>query len=136
MEIEIMKRQFQTRFDTKRQIFYDLMQNIDNSVWRCDPSQYIEGVTYEQLSGILQAFIDHENNLSSIRTCSDDCNHFQNTKSYHCDWSPCDKDIKGKCNGRVKRCIRANGTTEICLSVRITFKTLLEENYFYFCFFT
>nr|XP_044251074.1 uncharacterized protein LOC108065941 isoform X1 [Drosophila takahashii] len=90
-----------------------LMSQADRSVWRCDPRYHKLGVTYEEVTRLLQGYIENEVDLNSDETCRHDCGYYTSAKNEGCfDNKFCAR--QPKCSGGVHDCRFVESDMEIC----------------------
>ncbi|KAH8388539.1 hypothetical protein KR093_009160, partial [Drosophila rubida] len=79
------------------------MQQADRSLWRCDPPTHIAKVTYDEVTRLLQGYIENEDGLNADRTCRRTCGDYQTTRVSGCIHdSFCSN--QPPCTGRVHDC--------------------------------
>ncbi|KAH8372541.1 hypothetical protein KR200_006234, partial [Drosophila serrata] len=84
-------------------MFKDVISRSDRTVWRCDPAHHTAGVTYEEVTRLLQGYIENEVDLNPDGRCRYDCAHFDYTSNYGCyDNEFCSK--QPACSGHVHHC--------------------------------
>ncbi|KAH8334474.1 hypothetical protein KR059_010571, partial [Drosophila kikkawai] len=114
---EIVREGFERRMNRTRKLIKDQMSVPDQSVWRCDPEEPKAGVTYDEVTRLLQGHIENEVDLSPDRTCRRDCAHYQLARSYSCqDGELCTK--QPSCRGRLHNCQFLESNLEVCHSER------------------
>ncbi|XP_034484622.1 uncharacterized protein LOC117789657 [Drosophila innubila] len=91
------------------------MEGQNRSVWRCDPKEHIPKVTYEEVTRLLQGYIENEVDLSSDGSCTETCGYYQNARSEGC----FDSDSKfcgqqPKCSGNVYNCQSDDFDMTVC----------------------
>uniref|UniRef100_A0A6P4EGJ5 Uncharacterized protein LOC108039809 n=1 Tax=Drosophila rhopaloa TaxID=1041015 RepID=A0A6P4EGJ5_DRORH len=95
----------------------DLMNGADRSVWRCDPSNHKVGVTYEEVTRLLQGYIENEVDLNRDGSCSRDCAFYKSTKSEGCtDKKFCSE--QPKCSGGVYDCRFVESDMKVCQAAK------------------
>lgn len=91
------------------------MQKADRLVWRCDPQQHIEGKTYEEVTRLLQGYIENEVDMSSSRDCMQSCAAYGRTKNEGCYMEQfCAR--QERCSGQIHDCYYP-GSMKACPSV-------------------
>ena len=58
----------------------EVMEDLSRDFWRCDPKQHQRGVTYEEVTRLLQGHIEVEADLSSWGSCIGKCHRFENRR--------------------------------------------------------
>ncbi|XP_043641072.1 uncharacterized protein LOC122611804 [Drosophila teissieri] len=91
----------------------DLMSRADRSVWRCDPWKHEYGVTYEEVTRLLQGYVENEVDLNSDGECSRDCGYYKSARNEGCfDSKFCSE--QPKCSGGVHDCRFVESSMKIC----------------------
>ncbi|KAH8282609.1 hypothetical protein KR054_008660, partial [Drosophila jambulina] len=92
-------------------MFQDVISRADRTVWRCDPPHHEQGVTYEEVTRLLQGYIENEVDLNRDETCRYDCAHYDYASNYGCyDNEFCSK--QPPCSGRVLDCQYVESTMQ------------------------
>ncbi|XP_066151749.1 uncharacterized protein [Euwallacea fornicatus] len=60
------------------------MRNVSRELWKCDPKKHVQGETYEEITNLLQGYIQNEVDLNSEGTCRENCAEYSFTKSHGC----------------------------------------------------
>ncbi|XP_041675251.1 uncharacterized protein LOC108111250 [Drosophila eugracilis] len=93
----------------------DLMSQADRTVWRCDPKRHLSGITYEEVTRLLQGYVVNEVDLNSDGTCSRDCGYYKSAKTEGCfDNKFCAE--QPKCSGGLYDCRYVESDMEVCKS--------------------
>lgn len=58
-----------------------LMSQADRSVWRCDPQEHQSGVTHEEVTRLLQGYVENEVDLNSDGACNQECGYYKLAKN-------------------------------------------------------
>ncbi|KAL7729796.1 hypothetical protein ACLKA6_014660 [Drosophila palustris] len=94
------------------------MRVADRTLWRCDPIKHIPKITYDEVTRLLQGYIENEENLSSGGYCFQNCAHYVNARIYvneHCYMGMyCAK--QPKCSGQVRNCQFVETHLTLCLA--------------------
>ena len=61
-----------------------VIKELSNSFWRCDPAKHEEGKTYEQVTELLQGYMENEVDLNRDGTCNNNCAYYQHAKREGC----------------------------------------------------
>ncbi|XP_034484623.1 uncharacterized protein LOC117789658 [Drosophila innubila] len=110
-----------TRWDygNRTEIVYNAlrkaMEGRNQIVWRCDPKEHIPKVTYEEVTRLLQGYIENEVDLSSDGSCTETCGYYQNARSEGCFESGskfCGQ--QPKCSGNVYNCQSDDFDMTVC----------------------
>ncbi|XP_017130379.1 uncharacterized protein LOC108148044 isoform X2 [Drosophila elegans] len=95
----------------------ELMSQADPTVWRCDPTKHEVGVTYEEVTRLLQGYIENEVDLNSDGSCGRDCSYYKSTKSEGCfDNKFCSE--QPKCSGGVYDCRFVESDMKVCQAAK------------------
>ncbi|XP_016961633.2 uncharacterized protein LOC108032333 [Drosophila biarmipes] len=90
-----------------------LMSQADRSVWRCDPREHKSRVTYEEITRLMQGYVENEVDLNTDGTCSPDCGFYKSSKNEGCfDKKFCSE--QPKCAGGVYDCRFVESEMQIC----------------------
>ncbi|XP_039151576.1 uncharacterized protein LOC120285054 isoform X2 [Drosophila simulans] len=90
-----------------------LMSQAERSVWRCDPQEHQSGVTYEEVTRLLQGYVENEVDLNSDGACNHDCGYYNSAKNEGCfDNKFCSE--QPKCTGGVHDCRFVESSMQIC----------------------
>uniref|UniRef100_A0A336KP84 CSON013308 protein n=1 Tax=Culicoides sonorensis TaxID=179676 RepID=A0A336KP84_CULSO len=114
-EAEIMKNQFNERTNKTQELLKRVMERADRSVWRCDPNHHVAGETYEEITRLLQGYIENEVDLNADGTCMENCAAYQYTESHGCfkgEKKFCSR--QEKCNGKLLHCRYVDSDMWIC----------------------
>ncbi|XP_026834185.1 uncharacterized protein LOC6543280 [Drosophila erecta] len=91
----------------------ELMSLADRSVWRCDPWKHEAGVTYEEVTRLLQGYVENEVDLNDDGTCRRDCGYYKSARNEGCfDSEFCSE--QPKCSGGVHDCRFVESNMQIC----------------------
>ena len=119
LEAQLALSKYEERYKQKNDVIIDVLMNADRSLYKCDPKQHVEGVTYVKLTKLLQGYIENEVNLNGGGSCSENCGYYEYTEyngCYHnqfCSHQP-------PCRGKVLNCKFVDSDMTICRSsVRI-----------------
>ncbi|KAJ6637237.1 hypothetical protein Bhyg_09967 [Pseudolycoriella hygida] len=101
-----------------------LMEQSGRETWNCDlePNEYGRKGVSNQVTKLVQGYIDNEVNLNPTNDCKKECSDYTLTKNYQCyNGTLCDpaRDAPGirKCLGNVVNCQFIEGDMKICPSV-------------------
>lgn len=108
-----MRKRFEERTNKTQIYLRKIMEIADRSVWRCDPSHYVEGETYVALTRLLQGYIENEVDLNGDNTCKENCAHYSYAENHGCY-----KDLycsrQPKCHGKLLDCKFVDSDMWIC----------------------
>ncbi|KAH8310631.1 hypothetical protein KR044_002304 [Drosophila immigrans] len=93
----------------------NLTQQADRILWRGDPAKHELKVTYDEVTRLLQGYVENEVDLNSDGSCSETCPDYQNTTSMGCfDQMFCSQ--QPKCSGRIHNCEFVESDLSVCQS--------------------
>ncbi|KAM3962598.1 uncharacterized protein ACR2FA_003224 [Aphomia sociella] len=82
-------------------------------LYRCDPPRHIEGVTYDQVTRLLQGYIENEVDMNSEGTCRENCAFYTLTTNHGCFKDQfCVK--QSTCSGRIIDCQYVDSDMWVC----------------------
>ncbi|KAH8248909.1 hypothetical protein KR032_004232 [Drosophila birchii] len=110
-----MRENFERRMNRTRNLIKDQMSGADPTAWRCDPEKPKAGINYDEVTRLLQGYIENEVHLSAEETCRHDCAYYQSAKSEPCHGDEfCSK--QPRCNGRLHSCQFVESELQVCQS--------------------
>ncbi|XP_013108766.1 uncharacterized protein LOC106088028 isoform X2 [Stomoxys calcitrans] len=116
-EAELMRKDFEKRTDKTVRLLRDVMKRADRIVWRCDPDKYVLGQNYDEVTRLLQGYIENEVDMNYNRECWSTCEDYTSTKN-----EGCFKDKfcarQERCSGNIHSCRRFDSDMFICQSPR------------------
>ena len=62
----------------------EVIKDLSNTFWRCDPAKHEEGKTFEQVTELLQGYMENEVDLNRDGTCNNNCAYYQHAKREGC----------------------------------------------------
>ncbi|XP_015041040.1 uncharacterized protein orion isoform X2 [Drosophila pseudoobscura] len=114
-EAELMRTDYERRTERTLKLLKDVMTRADRIVWRCDPKKHEAGVTYDEVTRLLQGYIENEVDLNNEETCRETCSFYQSTRS-----EGCYKDLycarQPRCSGRLYNCQFVDSDMWVCPS--------------------
>lgn len=113
-ESQLMRKNFEKRTGRTQELLRKVMERSDRFLWRCDPTNHVEGVTYLQLTRLMQGYVENEVDLNNDETCRENCAHYQLTESYGCFKGHCND--QPKCAGKLLYCQYIDSDMWICPS--------------------
>lgn len=115
-ESESMRRDYEQRTETTIRLLQKVINRSEKYVWKCDPSKYVKGETYDEVTRLLQGYVENEVDMNSEGTCRETCAFYEVTKSHGCF-----KDLycarQPKCSGKLLDCQYVDSDMWICPSV-------------------
>ncbi|XP_073830142.1 uncharacterized protein isoform X1 [Musca autumnalis] len=120
-EAELMRTDFEKRTEKTVRLLREVMNRADRIVWRCDPEKYEHGKTYDEVTRLLQGYIENEVDMNYNRECWQTCEDYTSTKN-----EGCFKDKfcarQERCTGSIHSCRRFDSDMMICPSPRDSHK--------------
>ncbi|KAM8720177.1 hypothetical protein ACLKA7_006253 [Drosophila subpalustris] len=114
-EAELMRRDYEKRTERAVNLLKEVMRRADRIVYRCDPAKHVPKVTYDEVTRLLQGYIENEVDLNGDETCRETCSYYQSTRS-----EGCFKDKycarQPKCSGRLYNCEFIDSDMWVCPS--------------------
>ncbi|XP_065200277.1 uncharacterized protein LOC135831598 [Planococcus citri] len=104
------------RLNKQAQVANEVMKKADNSLWKCDPDQYVFNKTYIEVTRLIQGYIQNEIELSHDRNCFDGCGYYSYVNKPGCSNQDSLCKQQPKCNGRVFDCRLVDEDMNICFS--------------------
>ncbi|XP_062125983.1 uncharacterized protein LOC133838773 [Drosophila sulfurigaster albostrigata] len=95
----------------------NLSQQADRVLWRSDPEseKHLFNVTYDEVTRLLQGYVENEVDLNNEGSCSRTCYAYQNTTSMSCfDQKFCSQ--QPQCEGRIYECQFVDSDLSVCQS--------------------
>ncbi|KAL1497457.1 hypothetical protein ABEB36_008426 [Hypothenemus hampei] len=83
-EAEHSQERYQERNNNAANIARSAMQKMSRELWKCDPKKHIKGETYEEITNLLQGYVQNEVDLNPDGTCRENCAEYTFTKSHGC----------------------------------------------------
>ncbi|XP_030567504.1 uncharacterized protein LOC115767384 isoform X1 [Drosophila novamexicana] len=112
-EAELMRRDYERRTERTLKLLKEVMRRADRIVWRCDPDKHVPQVTYDEVTRLLQGYIENEVDLNSDETCRETCAFYQSTRS-----EGCFKNLycsrQPKCTGKLYGCQFVDSDMWVC----------------------
>lgn len=98
-----------------------LLETSNRDVWKCDPDEWSIGL-YEEVTRLLQGYIDNEVNLNPENNCKRTCTDYKQTRHHVCrNDTYCALPEPGKersiCKGTVTDCSFFGSDMNICPAV-------------------
>ncbi|XP_062127118.1 uncharacterized protein LOC133839535 [Drosophila sulfurigaster albostrigata] len=114
-ETNIMRENFKKRTEYSLSFLRDVMEQSDLRIWRSDPPNHIAGITYIEVTRLLQGYIENEDGLNAGRWCRYSCETYQNTTVSGCISGAICQTVP-QCLGRVYNCQFVEKSMGICKS--------------------
>ncbi|XP_068158847.1 uncharacterized protein orion isoform X2 [Drosophila tropicalis] len=112
-EAELMRQNYEKRTERTLKPLREVMRRADRIVWRCDPPKHKAAVTYDEITRLLQGYIENEVDLNTDETCRETCSFYQATRS-----EGCFKELfcarQPKCSGRLFDCQFVDSDMWVC----------------------
>lgn len=92
------------------------MQNVSRELWKCDPKKHEKGETYQEITNLLQGYVQNEVDLNPDGTCRENCAEYTFTKSHGCFQNLYCRQQRS-CNGKIIDCKFIDSDMWICNAV-------------------
>ncbi|KAG5894130.1 hypothetical protein JTB14_004068 [Gonioctena quinquepunctata] len=112
-EAQIMRDRYEERTNHAIEIVKSAMQNASRELWNCDPKKHIKGETYEEITQLLQGYVQNEVDLNPEGTCRENCAEYTYTKSHGC-FNNLHCRQQRRCNGKIVNCQYFDSDMWIC----------------------
>lgn len=95
-----------------------VIKDLSNSFWRCDPAKHEEGETFEQVTELLQGYMENEVDLNRDGTCNNNCAYYKHARRQGCymkrNFMICGH--QRQCQGQVHNCRFFNADSTVCFA--------------------
>ncbi|XP_034116996.1 uncharacterized protein LOC117576392 [Drosophila albomicans] len=118
-ETELFRLNHKKRTEHALNVLRHEMQQADRSFWRCDPPEHVAKVTYDEVTRLLQGYIENEDGLNADRTCKRTCDAYQDTRVSGC-ISDSFCSSQPQCSGRVHDCRFIDSKMWVCQSPQMS----------------
>ncbi|XP_054731039.1 uncharacterized protein LOC129239524 isoform X1 [Anastrepha obliqua] len=112
-EVNLTRMDYEKRTGRTLKLLREVMRRADRIVWRCDPAKFIRGKNYDEVTRLLQGYIENEVDLNKEETCRETCDFYQSTRS-----EGCFKDLycarQPRCSGKVYHCTFVDSDMWVC----------------------
>ncbi|KAL9917759.1 uncharacterized protein ACN427_000395 [Glossina fuscipes fuscipes] len=111
-ESTLMRQEYGRRNEKTVRLLRKTMDSADRSVWRCDPAVYKLGETYEEITRLIQGYIENEVDMNDNRECWYTCNDYIYAKNVE------NKSFAGQepCTGYLRTCRYVDSHMSVCTS--------------------
>ncbi|KAJ8969368.1 hypothetical protein NQ314_001800 [Rhamnusium bicolor] len=115
---QFARKQFEKRANDTVSTLHGVMDFIQGKLWRCDPKVHVKGNTYEELTGLLQGYIENEVDLNKAGTCKESCWAYSKAENHGCyDWESEHCRKRKPCFGKIWSCRFVESHMKTCNSV-------------------
>ncbi|KAL5276193.1 hypothetical protein ACFFRR_001797 [Megaselia abdita] len=118
-EAESMRKDYEQRSETTIRLLQKVINRSERYVWKCDPSDYVKGGTYDEVTRLLQGYVENEVDMNSEGTCRETCAFYEVTKSHGC-FKELFCSRQPKCSGKLLDCQYVDSDMWICPSQFLT----------------
>lgn len=125
-EVQLSTNKFTQRGDQVREVINQVMTDADREVWRCDPDEYKDGETFEQIN-VYRGFITNEMLLHDNASCTLQCSDYQSAYNNWRDFLFYPKSMNCRFPSK---CQFIDPLLHVCLSVKVDEKITQEVMYF------
>lgn len=116
-EAMLMRQDYHERITKMVRLLREVMRRADRTVWRCDPVEHRLGVTFDQVTRLLQGYIENEVEMSNSHECWNTCGDY----SVEVNSEGCFKDKfcskQERCTGKLYNCSFIGSDMDVCQSV-------------------
>lgn len=114
-EIQIVKDRYEERTNAAIVTIKESMKNASRNLWKCDPKTHTAGQTYEEITKLIQGYLQNEVDLNDKGECWGNCAAYSYTRSHGCyDTKFCGK--QPLCNGKILHCKFVDSDMTVCKS--------------------
>ncbi|XP_060523218.1 uncharacterized protein LOC132700114 [Cylas formicarius] len=114
-EAQISRDRYERRTNDAMERVRDAMKNVSRVLWNCDPKKHVKGETYEEITNLIQGYVQNEVDLNPDATCRDNCAEYSYTKSHGCYQNLFCRQQRS-CNGKIVNCRFYDSDMWICNS--------------------
>lgn len=98
--------------------------------WTCDPKEQVKGVTYDEVTRLLQGYIENEVNLNTENTCKQSCDFYE-VANVTCT-NDKEKEVlfcqrQKLCKGTILDCQFVEADMGVCLSVSMIYSFMQSK---------
>ncbi|CAH0564544.1 unnamed protein product [Brassicogethes aeneus] len=83
-EAQQQQERFESRSNAAIRAIKAAMEGLSRDLYRCDPRKHVKGKTYEEVTQLLQGYVQNEVDMNNEGTCRENCAEYKYTKSYGC----------------------------------------------------
>ncbi|XP_004527139.1 uncharacterized protein LOC101457975 isoform X2 [Ceratitis capitata] len=116
-EVELARMEYEKRTGRSLKLLREVMRRADRILWRCDPNKFVQGQNYDEVTRLLQGYIENEVDLNKEETCRETCDFYQSTRS-----EGCFKDLycsrQPRCSGKLYHCTFVDSDMSVCPASR------------------
>lgn len=112
-EAHLMRTRYEERTRQSIKAVQKAMETTSRDLWRCDPKKHVKGQTYEELTELLQGYLQNEVDLNPEGTCRESCSEYAYTKSHGCFQNLWCRQQK-KCEGKIINCQFYDSDMQVC----------------------
>ncbi|XP_057660741.1 uncharacterized protein LOC130896576 [Diorhabda carinulata] len=112
-ESQILRERFEERTNSAINVVKKVMGEASREYWKCDPKKYVKGETYEEITQLLQGYVQNEVDLNPDGTCRENCAEYTYTKSHGCFQNLYCRQQR-RCNGKIIDCRYYDSDMWIC----------------------
>ncbi|KAJ8931393.1 hypothetical protein NQ314_015699 [Rhamnusium bicolor] len=112
-EAQLIRDRYEERTNNAVEIVQNCMKNASRELWNCDPKKHVKGETYEEITQLLQGYVQNEVDLNPEGTCRENCAEYTYTKSHNCFKNLYCRQQR-RCNGKIINCQFFDSDMWIC----------------------
>ncbi|XP_064536031.1 uncharacterized protein LOC135426708 [Drosophila montana] len=116
-EMLLMRNKYQHRMLHSQQVLRQVLAHTGRIYWRCDPKprEHVLGKTYDEITRLMQGYVENEINLNTESSCYQSCEDYQDVRVTGCQKNEFCND-QPKCAGRVHSCQFVDSDMDVCQS--------------------
>ncbi|XP_019876374.1 uncharacterized protein LOC109604287 isoform X1 [Aethina tumida] len=112
-ESQLQQERFETRTNLAISAVKSAMQDVSRDLYRCDPKRHIKGQTYDEVTQLIQGYLQNEVDMNPYATCRENCAEYKYTKNYGCFKNLyCQK--QRTCMGKILNCQFVDSDMWVC----------------------
>lgn len=133
-EARLLRQDYHERISKMVEMLREVMRRADRTLWRCDPDKHQLGSTYEEVTRLLQGYIENEVEMSKSHECWNTCNDY----ATEINSDGCFKDKfcskQERCTGKIYNCTFIDSDMDVCQSVSSRYTRYFSYSYISYLF--
>lgn len=114
--------EYETRTRKVVDLIPKLMKRASRNSWTCDPEVHVKGQTYDEVTKLLQGYIENEVNLNTENTCKQTCEFYEVSNATCLNDKEdgvrfCARSGGKMCRGTILDCQFVDADMSVCVSV-------------------
>ncbi|XP_037294330.1 uncharacterized protein LOC115442913 isoform X3 [Manduca sexta] len=116
-EASLTRQRYSQRTAQAAAVAKSALSEASRDLYMCDPPMHIEGSTYEQVTRLLQGYVENEVDMNTDGTCKENCAHYTLAEKHGCYMDQfCAKQTP--CRGRIIDCQYLDSDMWVCPASR------------------